>query len=110
MTDQQPVITRFIKPISDLMIINAETTGEILLRQTSAFSELVQAGVENARKAAAAPTLAEAARTRFEFMREVMAKANDVNRGNWESIRSGFAKSRDRLRGVDSSADAADAA
>ena len=108
MSEQQPIISRFIKPITDLMVINAETTGEILLRQTSAFSELVQAGVENARKVAAAPSFAEAARTRVEFVREMMSKANDVNRGNWESIRSGFAKSRDRLRGaVDTASDAA---
>ena len=100
MADQQPVINRFIKPITDLMVINAETTGEILLRQTSAFSELIQAGVENARKAATAPSFAEAARTRVEFVREVMAKANDVNRGNWASLRAGFSKSRDRLRGA----------
>lgn len=108
MSEQQTTIDRFIKPITDLMVINAETTGEILLRQTNAFSELVQAGVENARKAAAAPNFAEAARTRMEFVREVMEKANDVNRGNWESLRAGFAKSRDRLTGaVDSAADAA---
>ena len=100
MADQSPVVNRFIKPISDLMVINAETTGEILLRQTNAFSELVRAGIDNARKAAAAPSLAEAARTRVEFAREVFAKANDVNRGNWQSLRAGFEKSRDRLRGA----------
>lgn len=98
MSEVQSMLSRFTRPVIDLMVLNAETAGSMLLRQNTAFGELVQAGVERARAVADAKDLGEAVRLQSEFGREVFEKMSSVGRENWNTVREAYGKAGEVLR------------
>lgn len=98
MTDATNPIRRITKPLVDLMVLNAETTGAIMLRQTATVGELVQSGVERARAVAAAKDVSEAFRLQTEFGREVLEKLTATGRDNWGTMRDAYGKAGEVIR------------
>ena len=98
MSEATNPIRRITKPLVDLMVLNAETTGAILLRQNAMLGELVKAGVDRARAVADAKDVGEAFRLQTEFGREVFEKMNSTGRENWETVRDAYGKAGEVIR------------
>ena len=98
MTETTSPISRITKPLMDLMLLNAETTGAILLRQNAVMGELVQAGVDRARAVAGAKDLGEAMRLQTDFGRHVFEKLSATGRDNWNTVRDAYGKAGGVIR------------
>ncbi len=98
MADTTNPITRITKPLVDLMLLNAETTGAILLQQNAMMAELVQAGVDRARAVADAKDLGEAMRLQTDFGRHVFEKLSAAGRDNWNTMRDAYGKAGSVIR------------
>lgn len=98
MSETTNPMSRITKPFMDLMLLNAETTGAILLRQTAVVGELVQAGIDGARAVAGAKDLGEAMRLQQDLGRQVFEKLTATGRDNWNTVRDAYDKAGSVIR------------
>ena len=98
MTETTNPISRITKPFVELMLLNAETTGAILLRQNAVMSELVQASVDGARAVAGAKDLGEAMRLQQDLGRQMFEKLSATGRDNWNTVRDAYSKAGTVIR------------
>lgn len=85
----QTRIKSVLKPVNDLVLINAETTGSILLRQNAFFGDLVESSVQQVKTLSQASSLRDALDAQRAYMKEVGAKVSSVARDNIETLREG---------------------
>lgn len=80
-------LRRITKPATDLVIINADATGTILLRQNAFFGEMVEASVAQVKQLTEAPSLRDAVESQRAYLREMGSKFRSVTRENIDTIR-----------------------
>lgn len=104
----QPHFPRtFVKPMADLMVVNAEATGAMLLRMNALSAELIREGIDHARALAGAADFAEAGRLQTESVRKVAEKVGEASRENADAAREAFSKAGEVIRGMFSQSRAA---
>lgn len=111
----QTRIKNVLKPVNDLVMINAETTGAILLRQNAFFGDLVESSVQQIKTLTQSESLREALDAQSAYMKEVGSKVSAVTRDNIETLREGGKSARTVVtsafrRGREEVADAAESA
>lgn len=89
---------RVVGPITDLLLLNVETTAAILLRQGTALAEVITQGVGQARQLAKTDGLRDAMRSRRKYLRGVAEQLTDAGRDNIQTIRDSGEKARDVVR------------
>lgn len=85
----QTRIKRVLKPVNDLVLINAETTGSILMRQNAFFGDLVESSVQQVKTLSQAQSLRDAIDAQRAYMKEMGSKVSSVTRDNFETFREG---------------------
>ncbi len=85
----QSRIKNVLKPVNDLVLINAETTGAILLRQNAFFGDLVESSVQQIKTLTQAESLRDAVDAQRAYIKEVGSKVSSVTRDNIETLREG---------------------
>lgn len=80
-------IAKAMKPVSDLVVLNAETTGAILLRQNALFNDLISASVDQVKVLTSAGSVRDAMESQRAYLREVGSKVRSVTRENIETLR-----------------------
>ena len=96
----QSRIQSVLKPVNDLVMINVETTGEIILRQNAVFGDIVKASIDQAKTLAEANSLRDAYQAQRAYLREVGSKVTEVSRENLETLRTGGQHAREVLAGA----------
>jgi len=96
----QSRIKSVLKPVNDLVMINVETTGEILLRQNAFFGDVVKASIDQAKTLAEANSMRDALDAQRAYFREVGSKVTEVSRENLETLRTGGQHARSVLTGA----------
>ena len=94
---------RVVGPITDLMLLNIETTAAILLRQGAAISEVVSQGVGQAKQLTEADGIQDAMHTQQKYLRGVAQQLTEAGRENIQTIRDSGEKARDVIRSAFSS-------
>ena len=85
----QTRIKSVLKPVNELVLINAETTGSILLRQNAFFGDLVESSVQQIKTLSQAESLRAAIDAQRAYMKEMGSKVSAVTRDNLETFREG---------------------
>lgn len=85
----QTRIKSVLKPVNELVLINAETTGSILLRQNAFFGDLVESSVQQVKTLSQAQSLRDAIDAQRAYMKEMGSKVSAVTRDNIETLREG---------------------
>ncbi len=111
----QTRIKSVLKPVNDLVLINAETTGSILLRQNAFFGDLVESSVQQVKTLSQAESLRDAMDAQRAYIKEVGSKVSAVARDNIETLREGGNSAREVVtsafrRGREEVAEAAETA
>jgi len=91
-------VRRFLKPMADLLVINAETMGTLIQRQNALVSELVETGVEALRKTVNAQSLQDAFEVQRDYATTVGEKVQNLQRENLETLRDAGTSGSDVLR------------
>lgn len=89
-----------LKPVNDLVLINAETTGSILLRQNAFFGDLVESSVQQVKALSQAESLRDAIDAQRAYMKEVGSKVSAVTRDNLETLREGTKSAGSVVKGA----------
>lgn len=85
----QTRIKSVLKPVNELLLINAETTGSVLLRQNAFFGDLVESSVQQVKTLSQAQSLRDALDAQRAYMKEMGSKVSAVTRDNIETLREG---------------------
>lgn len=85
----QTRIKSVLKPVNELVLINAETAGSMLLRQNGFFGDLVESSVQQVKTLSQAPSLRDALDAQRAYMKEMGSKVSAVTRDNMETLREG---------------------
>lgn len=93
-------ISRAIKPVTDLVILNAETTGTILLRQNALFNDMIAASVDQVKTLTTVGSLRDAVDAQRAYLREMGSKVRSTTRENVETIRGASQDAGDVVKGV----------
>ena len=97
---EQRRFTRVTKPVTDLVIVNAETTGTVLQRQNAFTAEFIAASVDQVKVLTEAGSLRDAVDAQRAYIREISEKFQSTARENIETIRAGGSKAGQIVRGV----------
>ncbi|HSG88240.1 MAG TPA: phasin family protein [Pseudomonadales bacterium] len=81
-------ISKAIKPVSDLVVLNAETTGTILMRQNSLFGDMIAASVDQVKILSEAGSVRDALESQRAYLREMGSKVRSTTRENIETLRT----------------------
>lgn len=93
-------LDRVLKPVTDLVVLNAETTGQVLMRQNAFFGDLVSASVDQVKTLTTVHSLREAVESQRSYLREIGGKFRGVTRENVETIRDATRDAGTVLRGA----------
>lgn len=85
----QTRIKNVLKPVNDLVLINAETAGSVLLRQNAFFGDLVESSVQQVKTLSQAHSVRDAIDAQRAYMKEMGSKVSSVTRDNFETLREG---------------------
>ncbi len=96
----QTRIKSVLKPVNDLVLINAETTGSILMRQNAFFGDLVESTVQQVKTLSQADSLRDAVDAQRAYMKEVGSKVSSVTRDNLETLREGSKSAGSVVKGA----------
>ena len=96
----QNAIQRVTKPLTDLVLLNAETTGQILLRQNAVFGQLVEQSVAQTRRMTAVSGVREAVESQREYLRTVGETLRTAQQDNLETLRNAGKSAVDVIRGA----------
>lgn len=96
----QTRIKSVLKPVNDLVLINAETTGSILLRQNAFFGDLVESTVQQVKTLSQAESLRDAVDAQRAYIKEVGSKVSSVTRDNIETLREGSKSAGSVVKGA----------
>lgn len=86
---------RVVGPITNLLLLNVETTAAILLRQGTALTGVITRGVDQARQLAETDGLQDAVRSQKKYLQKVAEQLTDAGRDNIQTIRDSGEKARD---------------
>ena len=89
---------RVVGPVTNLLLLNVETTAAILLRQGTALAEVITQGVDQARQLAGADGIQDAMRSQQKYLRGVAGQLTEAGRDNIQTIRDSGEKARDVVR------------
>ena len=97
---EQNRFARVTKPMTDLVIINAETTGTVLQRQNAFVAEVIAASVDQVKVLTEAGSLRDAIDSQRAYVREISEKFQTTARDNIETIREAGKDAGTVVRGV----------
>ena len=97
---EQNRFARVTKPMTDLVIINAETTGTVLQRQNAFVAEVIAASVDQVKVLTEAGSLRDALDSQRAYIREISEKFQSTARENLETIREGGRNAGNVVRGA----------
>ncbi|MCZ6870081.1 MAG: TIGR01841 family phasin [Gammaproteobacteria bacterium] len=89
---------RVVGPITNLLLLNVETTAAILLRQGTALTEAITQGVDQARQLAETDGFQDAVRSQKKYLQKVAEQLTDAGRDNIQTIRDSGERARDVVR------------
>ncbi|MEE4360450.1 MAG: phasin family protein [Pseudomonadales bacterium] len=93
-------MTRVLKPVNDLVVLNAEATGTILMRQNAFFGDLVSASVDQVKTLTSVGSVREAMDAQRTYLREIGSKFQSVARENVETLRDATRDASNVIRGA----------
>ena len=93
-------ISKAIKPVTDLVVLNAETTGTILLRQNALFNDMIAASVDQVKTLTTVGSLRDAVDAQRAYLREMGSKVRSTTRENVETLKDASQEAGDVVRGV----------
>ena len=79
---------RVTKPMTELVLLNAETTGTVLARQNAFVADVIAASVDQVRVLTEAGSLRDAIDSQRTYVREIGEKFQATARENVETIRA----------------------
>jgi len=85
----QTRIKSVFKPVNELVLLNAETAGSVLLRQNAFIGDLVESSVQQVKTLSQAHSLRDAIDAQRAYMKEIGSKVSAVTRDNIETLREG---------------------
>ena len=97
-TQNTTPVRRFLKPMADLFVINAETMSTLILRQNELVNELIESGVETLRKTVNAETVQDAFEAQRDYVTTVSEKVQNLQRENLETLRDAGTTGTEVLR------------
>ncbi len=97
---EQNRFARVTKPMTDLVIINAETTGSVLQRQNAFVAEVIAASVDQVKVLTEAGSLRDAIDSQRAYVREISEKFQTTARDNIETIREASKDAGNVVRGA----------
>lgn len=97
---EQNRFARVTKPMTDLVIINAETTGTVLQRQNAFVAEVIAASVDQVKVLTEAGSLRDAIDSQRAYVREISEKFQTTARDNIETIREAGKDAGNVVRGA----------
>lgn len=92
--------TRVTKPMTDLVILNAEATGTVLQRQNAFVAEVIAASVDQVKVLTEAGSLRDALDSQRAYIREIGEKFQTTARENIETIRGASRDAGNVVRGA----------
>jgi phasin family protein len=101
---QQNRISRALKPVNDLIVLNAETTGTILLRQNAFVTDLISASVDQVKVLTSAGSFRDAVESQRAYLKELGSKFQSVTKENVETLRDAGRDAGTVVKGAFSSA------
>lgn len=93
-------LARITKPVTDLVVLNAETTGTILLRQNAFVTDMISASVDQVKTLTTAGSLRDAAESQRAYLREMGSKFQSVTKENVETLRDAGRDASSVVRGA----------
>lgn len=97
---EQNRFARVTKPMTDLVLINAETTGTVLQRQNAFVAEVIAASVDQVKVLTEAGSLRDAIDAQRAYVREISEKFQSTTRENFETIRGASKDAGSVVRGA----------
>ena len=97
---QQNRLARVTKPMTDLVVINVETTGTVLQRQNAFVAEVIAASVDQVKVLTEAGSLRDAVDSQRAYIREISEKFQTTARDNIETIREASKDAGGVVRGA----------
>ncbi len=91
---------RVTKPMTDLVILNAEATGTVLQRQNAFVAEVIAASVDQVKVLTEAGSLRDAMDSQRAYIREIGEKFQSTARENIETIRDAGREAGTVVRGA----------
>ena len=92
--------TRVTKPMTDLVILNAEATGTVLQRQNAFVAEVIAASVDQVKVLTEAGSFRDALDSQRAYIREIGEKFQTTARENIETIRGASRDAGNVVRGA----------
>jgi phasin family protein len=89
-----------LKPASDLVVLNAETTGRLIQQQTALVLEVTEASVAQVRKLMAADSVREAYELQRDYVSDVFSMARGTGREQIATLREAGSDAGSVLRGA----------
>ena len=96
----QTRITRITKPMTDLVILNAETAGAVLQRQNTFVAEVIVASVDQVKVLTESGSVRDAFDAQRAYVRDMGEKLQTTARNNLETIRAASTEAGDVIRGA----------
>ena len=96
----QTRITRITKPMTDLVILNAETAGAVLQRQNTFVAEVIVASVDQVKVLTESGSVRDAFDAQRAYVRDMGEKLQTTARDNFETIRAASTEAGDVIRGA----------
>lgn len=94
----QTRISRAFAPVSDLVVLNAETTGTILLRQNALAKDLISASVDQVKLLSEAGSVRDALNFQRAYLRDMGTRVRSTTRENLDTLRHAGRDARGVLR------------
>jgi hypothetical protein len=94
----QTRISRALAPVSNLVVLNAETTGTILLRQNALAKDLIAASVDQVKLLTEAGSLRDAVNFQRAYLRDIGTRVRSTGRENLDTLRHAGRDARGVLR------------
>lgn len=88
------------KPASDLIVLNAETTGRLIQQQTALVLEVTEASVAQVRKLMAVESVREAYELQRDYVSDVFSMARGTGREQIATLREAGSDAGSVLRGA----------
>ena len=96
----QTRITGITKPMTDLVILNAETAGAVLQRQNTFVAEVIVASVDQVKVLTESGSVRDAFDAQHAYVRDMGEKLQTTARNNLETIRAASKEAGDVIRGA----------
>ena len=93
-------VRQAFKPATDLVVLNAETTGRLIQQQTALVLELTEASVAQVRKLMAAESVREAYELQRDYVSDVFSMARGTGREQIATLREAGSDAGSVLRGA----------